>query len=124
MASGHTGYALMNVSHRNSFFFHLESNHKPTLRVKHEEINARKRGLWNMNFIKNSSILSTSAYVTKIFVAVSKREYRRLFKIVDFLQVLAFRLLAWYMHLNAFESKTTPCETLLKFDEFKFDTKD
>ncbi len=69
----------MNVTHRIRFFFHLERDHKPTLCLKHEEINARKRGLWDMNFINSSS-----AYVTKYsLVSILKREYWRLFKIVD-----------------------------------------
>ncbi len=87
----------MHVSNRNRFFFHLEPNHKSTLCVKHEEINARKPGLWNMNFINSSS-----AYDTKIFVAVLKREYRRLFKIVDLEFSARCRFLcARYMDLNA-----------------------
>ena len=109
----------MNVSHRERFFFHLEPNHKPmhTLCVKHEEINARKRGLWDMNFINSSS-----AYVTKIFVAVLKREYRRLFKIVDLeFSVATF---ARYIYLNAVFS--TECKTILfnvtACEEFIFDT--
>ncbi len=63
-----------------SFFFHLKPNHKPTLCLKHGEIKARKRGVWDMNVI-NSAV--TTAHVTKIFVADLKREYRRLFKIVN-----------------------------------------
>ena len=79
----------MNVSNRNRFFFHLEPNHKPTMCLKHEEINARKQSLCDMNVINSSS-----AYFTKIFVAVLKREYRRLFELVDysFRYVVAFRL--------------------------------
>ena len=50
---------------RKDFSLYLEPNHKPTLCVKQEEINARRRGLWDMN-VTNSS----SAYFTKIFVAV------------------------------------------------------
>ncbi len=65
MAGGHTGFTPMHVSNRRRFFVHLEPNHKPTLCIKHEELNARKRGLWDMNVIDSSS-----AYVTNIFVAV------------------------------------------------------
>ena len=50
-----------------------------------------------MNFINSSS-----AYDTKIFVAVLKREYRRLFKIVDLEFSARCRFLcARYMDLNA-----------------------
>jgi hypothetical protein len=103
----------MNVSHRKRFFFHLEPNHKPmhTLCVKHEEINARKRGLWDMNFINSSS-----AYVTKIFVAVLKREYRRLFKIVD-LEIYGFECAFFRQSLRRSRRfNVTACE------EFIFDT--
>ena len=79
----------MNVSNRNRFLFHLEANHKPTLCLKHEEINARKRGLWDMNVINSSS-----AYVTKISVAVLKREYRRLFRLVDLQFSARFRYIS------------------------------
>ena len=90
----------MNVFHRNRFFFHLEPNHKPTLCVKHEEINTRKPGLWDMNVINSSS-----AYFTTIFVAVLKREYRRLSEIADLeFSVCCCFSFARYMDLNAFFS--------------------
>ncbi len=92
----------MNVFHRNRFFFHLEPNHKPTLCLKHEEINARKPGLWDMN-----------AYFTTIFVAVLKREYRRLSKIADLDRVfgmLSLFICEIYGFECAFlESKTSLC---------------
>ena len=68
--SGKTGFLLEYITiHRSStkfkirFFFHLKPNHKPTLCLKHEEIKARKRGIWGMNVI-NSAV--TTAHVTKM----------------------------------------------------------
>ena len=110
----------MNVSNRNRFFFHLEPNHKPTMCLKHEEINARKPGLWDMNVINSSS-----AYFTKIFVAVLKREYRRSCKLVDLQFSVRCRFsFARYMDLNALfstESKTSLCN-VTACEEYIFDT--
>ncbi len=98
----------MNVSNRNRFFFHLEPNHKPTMCLKHEEINAPKPGLWDMNVINSSS-----AYFTKIFVAVLKQKYWRFFKLVDLpFSVRCRFLFARYIDLNVLfltESKTSLC---------------
>jgi hypothetical protein len=42
---------------RKDFSFYLKPNHKPTLCVKQEEINARERGLWDMNVISTVQVL-------------------------------------------------------------------
>ena len=68
---------------------------------------------------------SSSAYFTKIFVAVLKREYRTLFKIVDLeFSVRCRFLFARYMHLNLLfltESKTSLC-SVTAWEEYIFDT--
>ena len=122
--SGRTGFIPKYITiHRLStkckirFFFHLKPNHKPTLCLKHEEINARKRGIWGMNVLNSA--------ITKIFVAVLKREYRRLFEIVNLEFSVRCRFsFARYIHLNALfltESKTSLC-SVTACEEYIFDT--
>ena len=76
--------------------------------------------LLDMNVINSSS-----AYVTKMFVAVLKREYRRLFKLVDLqFSVRCCFSFARYMDLNALfstESKTSLCN-VTACEEYIFDT--